>query len=114
MPKIKIIQLGLTKSLLVFGFAISAQRKLELLPLSENVQLPNCKEGLPFFAVSQFPISKITHKIIHASNKTWSNDLLSDCKMKIHQRPDPELPGNEGFKIKAITTKVARLVIGKF
>jgi hypothetical protein len=112
-PKIKNIQLGLTITLLLFGFAISAQRKLELLPLSKKVQLPNCKEGFPFHAISQFPINKITYKIIHASNKPWCNDLLADGKMKIHQPPDPELPGIEGFEIKTPVPILAEVIIGK-
>ena len=113
MPKIKNIQLGLTKPLLLSGFAISAKRKFELLNLSKKVQLTNCKEEFPFSAVSQFPNSKITCKIIHASNKAWCNDLLADGKMKIHQPPDPRLSDNERFEIKAATPKVREWVIGK-
>ena len=112
-PKIKNIQLGLTKPLLLSGFAISAKRKFELLNLSKKVQLTNCKEEFPFSAVSQFPNSKITCKIIHASNKAWCNDLLADGKMKIHQPPDPRLSDNERFEIKAATPKVREWVIGK-
>lgn len=113
-PKIKNIQLGLTKPLLLFGFAISAQRKFELLALSKKVQLPNCKEEFLFSAVSQFPNSKITYKIIHASNKAWCNVSLPDGKMKIYQPPDLGLSGIEKFEIKAATPKVRERVIGKF
>ena len=113
-PKIKNIQLGLTKPLLLFGFAISAQRKFELLTLSKKVQLPNCKEEFPLSAVSQFSNRKLTCKIIPASNKAWYNDLLADGKMKIHQPPDPRLSDNERFEIKAAVPKVAEVVIGKF
>jgi hypothetical protein len=54
-----------------------------------------------------------SYTIIPSVNKTWGYDIYLQKRLFIHQPSKPGLPGNEGFKTKADTKKVARLVIGK-
>jgi hypothetical protein len=54
-----------------------------------------------------------SYTIIPSENKTWGYDILMEKRLYIHQPNAPGLPGNKGFKTKAIAEKVARLVIEK-
>ena len=64
-------------------------------------------------AANKFPGTKLTYKIIDASNKTFGYDIYANERMMIHQASIPALPGNEGFKTKNTAEKVAQLVIAK-
>lgn len=71
------------------------------------------KQEVQFPEASQFADSKLTYKIIPSANNTWCYDILADGRMMIHQPSVPGLPGNEGFKTKAVAQKVADLIISK-
>ena len=60
-----------------------------------------------------FKNSKITYNLIPGINNTWGYNILVDNKLTIHQPSIPSLPGNEGFKTKESSEKVAKLVIKK-
>lgn len=66
-----------------------------------------------FPAASAYANTKLTYKIIDAPKQTYGYDVFADGRLMIHQPSVPALPGNEGFKTKEDTTKVAALVIGK-
>ena len=66
-----------------------------------------------FPAAGTYANTKLTYKIIDAPNKTFGYDVYADYKLMIHQNSIPALPGNEGFKTKADTEKVALPVIDK-
>jgi len=51
--------------------------------------------------------------VITSINNTWGYDIIKDNKLFIHQTCIPGLPGNEGFKRKSDSEKVAKLVIEK-
>jgi hypothetical protein len=57
--------------------------------------------------------TKLTYKIIDATNHTFCYDVYADGRLIIHQTSIPALPGNEGFKTKTDSEKVALLVIDK-
>jgi hypothetical protein len=57
--------------------------------------------------------SKLTYKIINSANQTFGYDIFSDGKLLIHQPSIPGMSGNEGFKSKQASEKVAQLVINK-
>lgn len=57
--------------------------------------------------------SKLTYKIIEATDKTFCYDIFADNKIIIHQPSIPGIPGNKGFETKADAEKVAKLVISK-
>jgi len=54
-----------------------------------------------------------TFKTIQVHNNTWGYDIYVNDKIKIHQPNIPGKAGNEGFKKKEDTQKVAELVINK-
>ena len=56
---------------------------------------------------------KLTYEIIDAPHHTYCYDVYADNKLLIHQTSIPAMPGNEGFKTKADTEKVALPVIDK-
>ncbi|RYY84847.1 MAG: DUF4907 domain-containing protein [Chitinophagaceae bacterium] len=64
-------------------------------------------------ASSTYAHSRLTYKIIPASNNTWCYDIYVDGRMMIHQPSVPGMPGTEGFKTRSGAEKVAQLVIGK-
>jgi hypothetical protein len=76
-------------------------------------QQPQAGQG----ATAEFPKiahkAKISYKIIHAANKTFGYDILSNGRMLIHQPSVPGQPGNNGFRTKLAAGKVALLVISK-
>jgi hypothetical protein len=53
------------------------------------------------------------YTLIPSVNKTWGYDIYLQKRLFIHQPNIPGLPGNDGFKTKTDTKKVARLVIDK-
>jgi hypothetical protein len=71
------------------------------------------KSEVQFPAAAPFANTKLTYKIIPATNKTYCYDVLADGKIFIHQPSKPGLPGNEGFTTKSSAEKVAKLVITK-
>jgi len=54
-----------------------------------------------------------TYKIIPSINNTWGYDIYKGEKILIHQTNIPGMPGNNGFKTKSDSKKVARLVVEK-
>jgi hypothetical protein len=66
-----------------------------------------------FTAIKEFQASEITYNIFSAQNNSWGYDILLDGRVFIHQPCKPGLAGNEGFKSKRITRKVAHFVINK-
>ena len=54
-----------------------------------------------------------SYMIIPSVNNTWGYDIFRQKSLFIHQPGVPGLPGNEGFKTKADSKKVAKLVIRK-
>jgi len=71
------------------------------------------KNDFSFPDAGQFKNSKLTYKLIPASNNTWCYDILADGRTIIHQPSVPGMPGNEGFASKNKATKVADLVVSK-
>jgi hypothetical protein len=65
------------------------------------------------FPAAKFSDTKLTYKIIDASNKTFGYDIYANERMIIHQASMPALPGNEGFKTKNTAEKVAQFVIAQ-
>jgi hypothetical protein len=57
--------------------------------------------------------SNLTYTIINSANHTYGYDIFSDGKLLIHQPSVPGMSGNEGFKSKQSSEKVAQLVINK-
>jgi len=92
--------------LLIFG---SYDQKLYPNPYTVD----NKKQDVEFSSASQFSKSKIICKNSMATNNTWCYEMLDNGKMMIHHPSVPGLPGNEGFKTKAVAQKVANLVIQK-
>jgi hypothetical protein len=71
------------------------------------------KGGDAQFAASTYTNTKLTYKLITASQSTWGYDVFADDRLIIHQSSVPARPGNEGFKTKDDASKVALLVIEK-
>lgn len=71
------------------------------------------KQETKFPEASAFANSKMTYKIINATNSTFGYDIFADTKLMIHQPAIPGVSGNQGFKTKADAEKIAQLVIAK-
>lgn len=98
--KILLLSLGLTNT-------ASAQM------VTQNSQARTEQKGVRFPSVNLFIESKITYVIKSCINNTWGYDILVDNQLMIHQPTIPGMHGNEGFKTKGGTEKVAKLVISK-
>ena len=66
-----------------------------------------------FPSASQVKETKLTYKIIEALNGTYGYQVHADGRLLIHQNSIPALPGNNGFRTRAQSEKVAQLVIKK-
>jgi len=66
-----------------------------------------------FLQPGQLSNTKLEYKIINALNNTFGYAIYSDGKLLIKQSTIPGMPGNEGFKTKALAEKAAQLVIQK-
>lgn len=81
--------------------------------LIAKAQSPANKQKTNFVAGDTSNNSNIRFQLIPAPNNTWGYDIYIDERLTIHQPAIPGMPGNEGFKTKAATEKVAELVISK-
>ncbi len=59
------------------------------------------------------PKGTFSYQIIAGEQQTFGYDIYSDGKLFIHQPNIPGLPGNNGFKTKALAESIAQLVIKK-
>jgi hypothetical protein len=100
MKKIRIV-------ILLIFFIVTNQ-----LLFSQNKKSNN-QTSLQFPSASSFNKSVLTYKIINAPNNTYCYDIYADGRLMIHQPSIPGLSGNEGFKSKAQSEKIANLVISK-
>ena len=57
--------------------------------------------------------STITYQIIGSETDGYGYDVFADGKLTVHQPVIPGQPGNKGFRTKADSEKVARLVVEK-
>ncbi|HZY82327.1 MAG TPA: DUF4907 domain-containing protein [Cyclobacteriaceae bacterium] len=57
--------------------------------------------------------STITYQIIGSDIEGYGYDVFADGKLTVHQPVVPGQPGNKGFRTKADSEKVARLVVEK-
>jgi hypothetical protein len=94
------------KLLLYFAIAIS----LTLNAQTSNVQSPEVSKSR---CGETYKNTGYSYTIIPSVNNTWGYDIYLQKRLFIHQPNVPGLPGNEGFRTKTDTKKVARLVIGK-
>ena len=57
--------------------------------------------------------SIITYQITGSESDGYGYDIYADGKLTVHQPVVPGTPGNKGFRTKADSEKVARLVVEK-